>query len=108
MIEDLAGFFKSLRRREAEEKEQGIRSVQTGKEALPFEIYKLLAQHFACAGDMFSWAYLVLSWNLICHTKNTETLKFSHISWEEDAMVVYFAKMKHDQGKILNLLSPSS
>ena len=99
MVVELADFYKSLKRREAAEKEKGIRPVQVGKEALPFNIYKMLAQHFVESGNVFAWAYLVVSWNLICRTKNTESLKLSHIEWNEDAMIVYFAKMQNDQGE---------
>ena len=89
MVVELADFYKSLERRETAEKEKGIRPVQVGKEALPFNIYKMLAQHFVESGNVFAWAYLVVSWNLICRTKNTESLKLSHIEWNEDAMIVY-------------------
>ena len=40
MVVELADFYKSLKRRETAEKEKGIRPVQVGKEALPFNIYR--------------------------------------------------------------------
>ena len=58
----------------------------------------MLAQHFVESGNVFAWAYLVVSWNLICRTKNTESLKLSHIEWNEDAMIVY-CKNENDQGE---------
>lgn len=101
MVMDMAKFFKSLKRREAEEKDQGVRSMATGKEAMPINVYTHLAEYFVRRGDLFAWAYLVVSWNLICRTKNAEGLKFSHISWDADSMIIYFAKMKNDQGEAI-------
>lgn len=44
----------------------------------------------------FSWAYLVLCWNLMARSDNVQMLLFEHIRWENDAMVVQFVKTKTD------------
>jgi len=45
----------------------------------------------------FGHAFMVLSWNLMCHAGNTETIRFSHMAWKSDALGIYFAHMKNDQ-----------
>ena len=100
MDTELSAFYQSLKKREAKEKEDGERRVKVGKDAMPFEIFCMLAEQYAKEGNYFAWAYLILSWNLVCRTKNTEMIKFAHIGWSADSMIIWFARMTNDQGVI--------
>ena len=108
MDKELSVFYQSLKKRETQEKENGERPVQVGKDAMPYEIYAMLAEHFATEGNYFAWTYLVLSWNLVCRTKNTETIKFAHLAWSADSMIIWFARMKNDQGNLASALEFAS
>jgi hypothetical protein len=41
---------------------------------------------------------LALSWNLMCRVSNCIGIKYSHMTWLEDSLGIYFAVMKNDQG----------
>ncbi|KAF0705914.1 hypothetical protein AaE_014330, partial [Aphanomyces astaci] len=45
----------------------------------------------------FTHLYLVLSWNLMCRSKSTETIRFEHMSCEDDAIGFVFHKTKTSQ-----------
>ncbi len=99
-LKALEKFFKGLKRTTAKSQAGGEGRVQVGKTSANFAVYRRMATEFLKRGkpdDIFSHAYMVLSWNLICRAGNTESICFSHLEWIGDALGVYFAHMKNDQ-----------
>ncbi|POM65190.1 Hypothetical protein PHPALM_19137 [Phytophthora palmivora] len=46
----------------------------------------------------FAHAYMVIAWNLMCRSANAFGIRHSHMEWRGDALQIYFAHMKNDQG----------
>ena len=47
--------------------------------------------------SVFARAFMNITWNLICRSKNTTTIHLHHLEWTEDCLSIYFAHMKNDQ-----------
>ncbi|KUF87541.1 cysteine desulfurase [Phytophthora nicotianae] len=47
--------------------------------------------------DIFGHIFLLTCWNLMCRAKNSESIRYGHISWYEDSLTITFAHMKNDQ-----------
>ena len=73
--EELAPFFKGLKRKVASEKKAGERKSTEGKRELPFELHKWLCTYFVLQGKFFEWAYLTTCWNLMCRSNNVARAK---------------------------------
>ena len=43
---------------------------------------------------IFAHAFLTLTWNLVCRSKNTVFIHRNHISWDRDALCIQFAHIK--------------
>ncbi|KAF1790753.1 hypothetical protein GQ600_19715 [Phytophthora cactorum] len=41
---------------------------------------------------------MVIAWNLMCRSSNAFGIRHSHMEWKGDALQIYFAHMKIDQG----------
>jgi len=95
--EQLTNFFKGIKRRCAQEKQDGFRPMQEGKAEMPVDLYRALAKHFYASGDVQSAAYLILTWNLCCRTNNTEAIKMKHLHWHQDALKIQFGLTKSNQ-----------
>jgi len=97
----LTTFFKGLSRQSAIEKGQGIGRIKEGKDAMQFSLYqcigKYLLEKCVTRESVFTHAWLVLSWNLMCRASNTKMICFAHLDWVGNALAVYFAHMKNDQ-----------
>ena len=66
---------------------------------MQFSLYKLLcAKMMACGSKeaIFAHAFLTLTCNLVCRSKNTVFIHISNISWDHDALCIQFAHMKTD------------
>ncbi len=101
-VTSLSDFFKGLKRKDANERQQGTRKAKVGKEDLPFDVYQWLCCYFVENGDVFSWAYLTLCWNMMCRTNNVAGCKIPHLKRIGDALGVYTPKTKSDQGNPLS------
>lgn len=102
MVHQISEFFKGLKRKAAKDRQSGQLDIAsgTGKVPLPIMLYKELCLAFLKRGDttgVFCHAYATLSWNLVCRTFNTKAIKFSHLSWLQDAIGVQFGFTKSDQ-----------
>ena len=89
-------FFRGLKRQHAQEKQLGIRKIEEGKSPIPFPFYKILAKYLMMR-NTFAHLYLVITWNLMCRTDNTEDLMLLHHNWNEDSLQIYMGRMKNDQ-----------
>lgn len=98
--EELKQKMKGYIKTSAKEKEsRGVRLTE-GKDPMTFELYKLLCTKMLEDGtkeSVFGRAFLTLTWNLMCRSKNTVYIHRKHISWKGDAMTIQFAHMKCDQ-----------
>ena len=45
---------------------------------------------------IFAHAFLTLTWNLICRSKNTVHIHIYHITWGSDSLIIKFAHTKTD------------
>ncbi len=93
MNRSLRTFFQAAKRH------QSLNSahVRPGKSALEMSLYRFLATRLLASGDMFCHTYMVLTWNLLCRSHNTAAIHLSHLKWFDDALQVYFPRMKNDQ-----------
>ena len=66
---------------------------------MPFALYKQLCAKMMADGSkeaIFAHAFLTLTWNLVCRSKNTVFIHRNHISWDHDALCIQFSHMKTD------------
>jgi hypothetical protein len=92
--------FKGWERQLASHKQRGIGKATTGKERMGFQFYKefaLLCLRSKSVCHAMTHLTLVLSWNLLCRVSNSVTIRESHLRWINDALGVYYPKMKNDQ-----------
>jgi cellulose synthase/poly-beta-1,6-N-acetylglucosamine synthase-like glycosyltransferase len=101
MLTGLEDFFKSLRRNDAQLRQNGERKAKEGKSSMPFGLYRWLCCYFISKNKVFEWVYLTICWNLMCRTNNIANISLSHLSWFEDSLQVIVPKTKTDQGTLL-------
>lgn len=97
---ELSVFYAAIRREKAKAAASGSESTKVGKDPLRFGLYQALTQLLLKQSDkkfQFAQTFLVLSWNLMCRSKNTVNICDSHIAWAEDALTIMFAHQKNDQ-----------
>ena len=96
---DLGQKFKGLFRGYAQEKEEKGGRLAEGKDPMSFALYKFLCKKMVEDGSkesIFAHAFLTLTWNLICRSKNTIHIHRNHVTWGSDGMTIRFAHMKTD------------
>ncbi len=77
--------------------------MHKGKKALKYSSYEVLCKESLLIPDGgFTHLFLIMTWNLMCRSKSTETIRIDHISGEEDAIGVQFFKTKTSQEGNLN------
>ena len=94
---ELTTLFKGLLRAHAQEKEKNGSRLAEGKDPMPFALYKILCKKMMADPTkeaIFAHAFLTLTWNLICRSKNTVYIHRNHIYWDHDLLVIMFAHMK--------------
>ncbi len=92
----MGGFTRTVQTRRAH---LGEIDDGDGKKPLNPDLYRCLCRWFFELGTAEGhWAhcFLVCTWNLMCRANNTCTVKFSHISWHWDHLVIAFAQTKTD------------
>ena len=97
---DLDEFNKGLKRYVAQRRGAGEGKLKEGKDPLPFEVMKAICESFMKTGGQdgaFGWLYTLLSWSLMCRSRNTEEILIRDVRWINDALAIYFAHMKNDQ-----------
>eukprot|EP00960_Hanusia_phi_P031789 749481-Hanusia_phi.AAC.23 len=70
------------------------------KVPLPFSLYTLICEKMlACKNREFVFArtYFITSWNLMSRAVNIEHIRYSDISWRDDALCIQFAHFRVDQ-----------
>jgi hypothetical protein len=99
----LEEFFQGYERKIAALKRSGEMSLVEGKQPLSFSGYKYLCTKALRqeTNDLeltiFAHLFLTFSWNLLARCNSVATLMLTHITWEEDSMVIVFPSHKGDQ-----------
>ena len=91
------GFLRTVQQHRVQ---IGLLSDDDGKKPISPQLYRALCKWFFDAGgtkDLFSYCFLVFSWNLMCRANNTSNIHFSHLGWDNDSLAVKFAQQKGDQ-----------
>jgi len=97
---DMSQFNRGIKRQVAEEKQASGMSLEEGKKAMSFDVYKLMCQKLMAseADDaVFTHLFLVLGWNLMVRSDSCAQLKMGHVEWRGDCLAVFLAKSKGDQ-----------
>ncbi|KAF0718364.1 Aste57867_1745 [Aphanomyces stellatus] len=94
---DMKVIFSGIRKSVAQNLQSGSKEF-TGKRPTSFSVFEHLGAVSMDLTDCgFTHLYLVLSWNLMCRSKSTETIRFEHMSCEDDAIGFVFHKTKTSQ-----------
>ena len=100
---EISRFFRGYRRKIAQLKQDGKKSMQDGKKPLSFRGYRFLAdlarnQERDHTQSIFALLFLLLAWNLIARCVSVSGIRQSHFGWNVDALTVTFPKHKGDEG----------
>ena len=98
--QDMTQFNRGIKRKVAEEKMETGVSLEEGKKAMTFEVYKLMCDKLIKTGTneaTFAHLFLILEWNLMARSDNCKNLQLGHIEWRHDCLVFFFGKTKGDQ-----------
>ncbi len=77
---------------------QGDASGATGKVPRTYSVYENLCRmSLTLPNGGFTHLFLIFIWNLMCRSKSTETIRFGHLSSEDDAIGVTFYKTKKEE-----------
>ncbi|KAF0737562.1 hypothetical protein Ae201684_006717 [Aphanomyces euteiches] len=104
--ETLSDFTKGYKKRVAQLKEEGEIAMVEGKTPMSKEGYvylgeKAVRQDVKVEQYSGMHCFLLLSWNLMARALSVASVRYDHITWEGDAMVIKFGRMKNDQeGKL--------
>jgi hypothetical protein len=94
-------FFAGYKRTVADLKLKGEMEIKEGKSPFSFTAYQFLAEKsFSNAEDslkIFAHIFLLLCWNLIARCISVSGIRYEHVFWKDDALVIIFAKHKGDQ-----------
>ncbi|KAH9112692.1 hypothetical protein AeMF1_013012 [Aphanomyces euteiches] len=98
----LSDYMSGYKRMIAELKEEGEMPLHEGKEPIAVDGYRYLAQKALDGerdkkGRRTVHLFLLLCWNLIARTATVGSLRYGHVTWEGDAMVIRYGRMKNDQ-----------
>ncbi|KAF0741617.1 hypothetical protein Ae201684_003296 [Aphanomyces euteiches] len=95
--DDMKEIFSGIKKRLAKDLQTG-RIVDSGKRPLTFSMFEdLCGKSLVLQDGGFTHLFLILTWNLMCRSQSTETVRFDHISSEEDAIGFTFFKSKTKQ-----------
>ena len=93
----LKQFYRGLHRKEAQERQDGLRPLNQGKDPMPHTLYVCLCEYFIRQGNVFAWAYLTMAWNSMCRTKSVAGILITHLEPLQDALGLFIPKSKADQ-----------
>ena len=83
----------------ANKRESGA-SLDEGKKAMSFDVYKRLCEEpYNGKGDehFFSHALLTMEWNIMTGSDNFFNMHVQHIQWSSDSFIYYFGTLKGNQ-----------
>jgi hypothetical protein len=94
-------YCKGSKRLGAELKQKLALKIVEGKKPMSKAVYSFLAKKMFESEKkeyIFAHLFLVLDWNLMKRSENCVNLKIQHIWFDNDALVIEFAKSKGHQG----------
>jgi hypothetical protein len=68
-----------------------------GSDKLTFEQYRMLCGLAVASSTFYAHGFLVLAWNLMSRAGSTGTVKFQHLRWDNDHLIVVIPKHKGDR-----------
>jgi hypothetical protein len=89
-------FSKGYKNRVAENIAAGLLST-SGSDKLTFEQYRLLSLLAVKSSTFYAHGFLILAWNLMSRAGSTGNIKFEHIRWDGDHMIIVIPKHKGDR-----------
>ena len=99
----LSRFMAGYKRQEIKRNADAGLTTDNAKEPLNFNCYKILARAFMkgkpddCYLWTFAHTYFLLQWNSLSRNETMQKLSLTKIKWADDALQLYFIKMKNDQ-----------
>jgi hypothetical protein len=98
----VTSFMAGYKRTIADEKQEGNMNMFEGKRPVYLETFRKLVMYtFAPGYDMSQYLihtlFMLLCWNLMTRSINVGRMKYNHISWSGDALVITLPKSKTDQ-----------
>lgn len=97
---ELNAIFKGIKRSIAKEQSLNNKKIQIGKDPLSFDLYGFLNEILLKqegSDFVFAKCFLTMSWNLMCRSSNTVSIRLEHLKWHGDSFQVFFAHQKTDQ-----------
>ncbi|KAH9111512.1 hypothetical protein LEN26_008750 [Aphanomyces euteiches] len=86
--DDMKEVFSGLKKTIADDLQSGDKG-SSGKRPLTFSKFQTFSERSLMLHDGgFTHLFLIFTWNLMCRSKSTETIRFDYISIEEDATQV--------------------
>lgn len=89
-------YSKGYKNRIAENIAAGTQPT-AGSDKLTFEQYKLLSLLAINSTTFYAHGFLILAWNLMTRAGSTGNVKFEHIRWDGDHMIIVVPKDKGDR-----------
>ncbi|ETV79837.1 hypothetical protein H257_07053 [Aphanomyces astaci] len=95
---DATVIYQGIRRLCASETQAGAIKPGTKQPLRHHQYIELCMASLVKLDGGFTHLFLILSWNLMCRSRSTATVRIDHFSDEGDALGVTFFKSKTDQG----------
>ncbi|DBA02540.1 TPA: hypothetical protein N0F65_011012, partial [Lagenidium giganteum] len=98
---ELSHHFRGLRNQIADAVGNGEGKVEVSKAPMTVVMLSAIATGMLQSESrdvVFARTCMLLCWNLMSRATNMTSICYSHIAWGEDALRIYFAHMKNDQG----------
>ena len=89
-------YSKGYKNRVAENIAAGLQTT-SGSDKLTFEQYRLLAGLAIKSSTFYAHGFLILAWNLMSRAGSTGNIKFEHLRWDGDHMIIVIPKHKGDR-----------
>ena len=90
----MIGFFKGLKRDEAERKQNGELAMKEGKNKMTYDLFYYISQQLHKEGKTEFAFESNMSWNLMCRQYNVTTLNAQAFGVYMDAITVEYGKDK--------------
>ena len=97
--EELQDLIAGIKRIASKAKQQGLGSLEEGKQELSFDFKKinLWLIEDGSSSAVFAQAFLCLTWNIMCRVDSSEAVCVKHLVWSQDSVGIRFSHMKNDQ-----------
>ena len=98
--QEMSTFSRGIKRKVTQEKMESGLSLEEGKKAMNFDVYKLMCRkmlEISSDEGPFAHLFLILEWNLMARASNCMNFRLGHLEWRHDCLVFFFGKSKRDQ-----------